>query len=221
MGAPAELTMGDFSCAVPDWRERIMACRSLIPDLPLFEPNASRAVEIFNSLHLPDVPGRPLLRDAAGEWQRDLVRAIFGSFDERVNKREIREFFCMVPKKSSKTTGGAAIMLTALLMNRRPRAEFLLIAPTLEIADLAFRQVVGMIETVPVLKSKFHIQEHLKRITFVDGAKPGAGSFLKVKSFDPRVVTGSKPSGVLIDELHVFIGMAQTRRVDWRRMGCR
>jgi phage terminase large subunit-like protein len=110
--------MADFSCAVPDWRERIAACRSLIPDLPLFEPNASRAVEIFNSLHLPDVPGRPLLRDAAGEWQRDLVRAIFGSFDDKENKREIREFFCMVPKKSSKTTGGAAIMLTALLMNR-------------------------------------------------------------------------------------------------------
>jgi len=35
--------------------------------------------------------------------------------------------------------------------------------------------------------------------------------FLKVKSFDPKVVTGSKPAGVLLDELHV-IARRQRRR---------
>ena len=149
-----------------------------------------------------------MLLDAAGEWQRDLVKAIFGSYDATTNTRHIREFFCMVPKKQSKTTSAAAIMLCALLLNKRPRAEFLLIAPTLEIADLAFRQVVGMIEADATLVQMLHIQEHLKRITFRKN-----GAFLKVKSFDTRVVTGSKPSGVLIDELHVISEASDADRV--------
>jgi phage terminase large subunit-like protein len=114
----------------------------------------------------------------------------------------------MVPKKSSKTTGGAAIMLTALILNRRPRAEFLIVAPTIEIADLAFNQAVGMIQNDPVLKAKFAVAEHLRLIKFRT-----TGAFLKIKSFDARVVTGSKPAGVLIDELHVIAEMHNADRV--------
>jgi phage terminase large subunit-like protein len=148
------------------------------------------------------------MAEAAGDWQRDLVAAVFGSYDPASNERHIRDFFCMVPKKSSKTTAGAAIMLTALLKNKRPNAEFLLIAPTLEIADLAYRQVVGMIEADPVLAKKFHVRDHIKRITY----RP-TKAFLKVKSFDPKVVTGSKPSGVLLDELHVIAASPEADRV--------
>lgn len=196
----------DTSC--PDWAERIKDGRPIIPDLPLVKPEADRAVAIFNSLRLPDVPGQPRMAEAAGDWQRDLVAAVFGSYDPASNERHIRDFFCMVPKKSSKTTAGAAIMLTALLKNKRPNAEFLLIAPTLEIADLAYRQVVGMIEADPVLAKKFHVRDHIKRITY----RP-TKAFLKVKSFDPKVVTGSKPSGVLLDELHVIAASPEADRV--------
>ena len=149
-----------------------------------------------------------LIADAAGAWQRDLVGALFGAYDAATDIRHVREFFCLVPKKSSKTTTGAAIMITALLMNRRPRAEFLLVAPTQEVADLAFRQAAGMVEADPVLAAKFHVVEHIKRITY----RPSK-AFLKVKSFDPKVVTGSKPSGVLLDELHVIAEAHDADRV--------
>jgi phage terminase large subunit-like protein len=205
LGRSAELT---WCTACPDWEDRIRQGRSLIPDLPLIASEADSAERAFDLLRLPDVPEQPYMADAAGQWQRDLVRAVFGAYDPEAGVRYIREFFCMVPKKSSKTTCGAAIMLVALLRNRRPRAEFLLIAPTLEIADLAFRQAVGMIEIDEVLAAKFQIQEHLKRIIY----RPN-GAFLKVKSFDPRVVTGSKPSGVLIDELHVIAHAHDADRV--------
>lgn len=198
----------EWSTACPDWARRIKEGETLIPDLPLVRKEADRAVAIFNSLRLPDVPGQPRMQEAAGDWQRDLVAAVFGSFDPATNVRHIRDFFCMVPKKSSKTTAGAAIMLTALLKNKRPNAEFLLIAPTLEIADLAYRQVVGMIEADPVLRAKFHVRDHIKRITY----RP-TRAFLKVKSFDPKVVTGSKPSGVLLDELHVIATSPDADRV--------
>lgn len=180
----------------------------MLPALPLLASEADRAVAIFNMLRLPDVPGRPRLADAAGDWQRDIVRALFGSYDPEAGVRHVREIFQLVPKKNSKTTAGAAIMLTAVLMSRRPRAEFLLVAPTQEVANLAFAQAVGMIEADPVLVAKFHIQEHIKKITY----RP-TGAFLKVKSFDPKVVTGSKPAGVLLDELHVIAEAHDADRV--------
>jgi phage terminase large subunit-like protein len=185
--------------ACPDWEDRIKTGKTLVPELPLFKGEAERAVAIFNRLRLPDVPDQPTMADAAGAWQQDLVAALFGSYDPVANVRHIREVFELVPKKNSKTTKGAAIMLTAVLMSRRPRAEFLMVAPTHDVANLAFAQVVGMIEADAVLKTKFQIQEHLKRVIF----RP-TGAFLKVKSFDPKIVTGAKPAGVLLDELHVI-----------------
>ncbi|CDM61811.1 MULTISPECIES: hypothetical protein [Rhizobium] len=77
--------------------------------------------------------------DAAGEWFCDIVRAIFGSIDE---KRHVRNVFGLAPKKNSKTTGGAGIMVTALLMNKRPRAEFLLIGPHRMLPTLPYKQRV-------------------------------------------------------------------------------
>jgi hypothetical protein len=71
-----------------------------------------------------------------------------------------------------------------------------ILAPTIDVADLAFQQALGMVEADPVLRAKFHIQGHLKKLTY----RP-TGAFLRIKSFDPRVVTGSKPAGVLLDKL--------------------
>ena len=200
--------MTTWSCACPDWEARIRVGRSLLPNLPLVRPEADRGLAIFNRLRLPDVSGQPTLKEAAGDWMRDLVVAIFGAYDPEAKTRHLREYFALVPKKNSKTTGGAAIMVTAMLVNRRPRAEFLIVAPTQEVADLAFRQAVGMIDSDPVLSLKFHVQEHLKKITY----RP-TNAFLKVKSFDTKVVTGSKPTGVLLDELHVIAEHKDADRV--------
>jgi phage terminase large subunit-like protein len=198
----------NWTTAKPDWQECIRSGKSLVPALPLNMVEAERAVQIMNMLRLPDVPGQPLMRDALGEWFRECVRALFGSYDAATKQRYIRELFLLVPKKSSKTTGGAALMLTAMLMSRRPRAEYLLVAPTQEVSDLAFRQAVGMVEADEVLRAKCHIQEHIKKITY----RP-TGVFLKVKSFDPKIVTGTKPAGVLIDELHVIAESHDADRV--------
>ena len=195
-----------WATACPDWPERLRAGRTLVPALPGLAKDGARAVAIFDRLRLPDVPGTPPMAEAAGEWQRDIVRALFGSWDGKT--RHIREFFALVPKKNAKTTAGAAIMVTALLMNQRPRAEFLIVAPTQDVSDLAYRQAVGMIEADPVLAAKFHIREHLKTIIF----RP-TGAFLKVKSFDPKIVTGAKPAGVLLDELHVIAEAKDADRV--------
>jgi phage terminase large subunit-like protein len=204
MGQLAEALGWDFAC--PNWSERLRDGRSLLPDLPLDEDEAARAVAIFNKLRLPDVPGQPTMGEAAGDWARDIVRAIFGSMVD--GERMVREVMAMVPKKNAKTTNGAAIGVTALLMNERPRAEFVLVGPTQEIADTAFQQASGMIDADPYLKQRFHVQEHLKTIfDRVNKAK------LKIKTFDMKVATGSKPVMVLIDELHLMGSISYAQRV--------
>jgi phage terminase large subunit-like protein len=204
VGQPAEALTWNFAC--PDWAERLRAGRSLLPPLPLNDNEADRAVAIFNNLRLPDVPGQPLMQDAAGEWGRDIVRAIFGSMVD--GERQVREVMALVPKKNAKTTNGAAIGVTALLMNERPRAEFVLVGPTQEIADTAFQQASGMIDADPYLKQRFHVADHRKAI--YDRVLKAT---LKIKTFDMKVATGSKPVMVLIDELHLMGSISYASRV--------
>jgi phage terminase large subunit-like protein len=205
--------MLDLSC--PDWFEKLSAGRSPLPDnLPLDEQEAVAAVTVFDKLRLPDVPGQPLLRDVAGQWARDFVAAIFGSVelsDDRtvVVSRKIRKFFQLVPKKNSKTTNGAAIMLTAMLRNRRPNAEFLLVGPTQATATLAYDQAAGMVAADPWLRKRFHSRgDNLKTI---EDRKTGAK--LRVKSFDSKVMTGVKPVAVLVDELHELGKIAYAQKI--------
>ena len=102
-------------------------------------------------------------------------------------------------KKNGKTFLGAAIMLTALILNRRPNAEMILVAPTKDIADRAFRQVEGSILLAEPLKKQFHISRHVRTIT--DRAR---GATLMVKAADTDVITGVKSTVTLLDETHVF-----------------
>jgi phage terminase large subunit-like protein len=198
------------SLACPDWQDRIRNGRSLIPDLPIDEARGARAVGIFNKLRLPDVPGTPALAEASGDWFREIVKVFMGAFLPNSEERFIRELLLLAPKKSAKTSLGAAFMITALLMNVRPRAEFLIVAPTKIIADLAYSQAVGMRDADPdgFLQKRLHVQDHLRTIT--DRKRE---SKLLIKSFDSGVLTGVKPAGVLMDELHEIARDAAASRI--------
>jgi phage terminase large subunit-like protein len=120
-----------------DWEERILTGRSLVPELPLYEAQAAKALRVFKRLKLPDVIGTPTMEEACGPWFFPIVEGLFGSYDPATNTRHISEVFQLIPKGNSKSSNGGAVMLTALIMNRRPEA-FLFIAPTMEIASIAF-----------------------------------------------------------------------------------
>jgi phage terminase large subunit-like protein len=76
----------------------------------------------------------------------------------------IRDIFVLAPKGSSKTSYGAGMALSVMLMNKRPRAEALFIGPTQAISDRAYEQAVGMIEESPDLKRRFRTRDHIKTI---------------------------------------------------------
>lgn len=184
------------------WEAKLRAGNSLIPDLPLHRAEGDRAVAVFNKLKLADVPGTPYLAEACGDWFREIVRVLFGSIDPVTQERAIREVFLLVAKKSSKSTYGALLMLTALLLNRRPSAQFFFVAPVHDVAEIAFAAAAGAIALDTVLSKKLHVREHLKKIVHRE-----TGAELAILTFDPSVLTGQKCAGVLIDELHVVAKM--------------
>ncbi|WP_394208151.1 terminase large subunit domain-containing protein [Paracoccus litorisediminis] len=201
----------DWDTSLPDWKERIVDRRPLIPDLPLFDAVADKALAIFKRLKIPDDIGTPRTFGEAGDdWIFDFVRAVFGSYDPVRKVRMIREFLLMVPKGNAKTTYAAAIILVAAIMNERPNAELMLIAPSQKIAKRAFTQAAGMIRLDETLSDVFKATPHNNEIAKLDEVVP---SKIMIVSADPSVVTGAMASFTLIDETHEFSKMSRAEAV--------
>lgn len=193
MGLPS------WSTACPDWDARIVKGELLVAFPFLFPANAKEALEVFDSLRLKDVVGKPTMGEVSREWVRNFVGHIFGAYEDETGRRHINEFFLLISKKNTKSTTAAGIMLTALILNWRESAEFLILSPTVEVANNSFKPAADMIREDPELSAMFHIQEHTRTITHL-----GTQAQLKVVAASTEAVSGKKAVGVLIDELWLF-----------------
>jgi len=210
------MPLDGISFACPDWAEKLQRGETPLADLPLDPVAAGVAVDLFNLLRVPDIPGQPTMGEVGGEWIRDIIRAAFGSIDPVTGKRFVGEIFNLIPKKNAKTTNAAALGLIALMMNRRPNIDGIIIGPTQAVADKCFAQAVGMIEADPYLRKRFKVIAHKQTILDLhEDEETGVrmNAKLMIKSFDPKVVTGSIPAFAIIDELHVMAVMNHAARV--------
>lgn len=175
-----------------------MAGESLIPP-PLFADQSEEGLKHFRELKIVDAPGSPSFGAACRPWLIDFVGTVFGAYDQDTGRRLITEWFLLISKKNMKSTGAAGLMMSALIWNWRESAEFLIVAPTIEIANNSFYPARDMVRKDPDLSALMHVQEHYRTITHRT-----TNAVLKVVAADSEAVSGKKATGILIDELWIF-----------------
>lgn len=156
-------------------------------------------MEVFDSLRIVDAVGQPTMGEVAMPWVREFAESIFGALDPETGKRMIREFFMLISKKNGKSTDAAAIMLTELIRNERRSAEFLILAPTIEVANNSYFPARDMVKADETLNALLQTIDHQRIIKHRE-----TGSILKVVAADSNTVSGKKATGVLVDELWLF-----------------
>ena len=103
---PSAVKGWDTSCL--DWEERLLAGRSLVPELPLFEAEAAQALRVFKRLRVPDVIGTPTLGEVCGQWFFPIVAALFGAYDPETNIRHISRSVSANPEGQRQVSPTAA-----------------------------------------------------------------------------------------------------------------
>ncbi len=188
-----------WTTACPDWERRILARESLIPSPPLFPDQAQAALAVMDQLRVVDQPGSPTWGELSRPWLRDFVSNIFGAYEPESGRRLIREWLLLISKKNSKSTTAGFIMLTFLIMNWRQAGEFGILAPTVEVANNAYKPAADAIKADDELKELFHVQDHIRTITH-----RVTKATLQVVAADSDTVAGKKWIVTLIDELWLF-----------------
>lgn len=188
-----------WTTACPDWEKKILAKESLIACEPLYPDEAEMALRVFKELIVVDVTNKPTIGEITAQWVFDFVGAIFGALDYQTNQRLINEFFLLISKKNTKSTMAAGIMLTAIILNSREAAEFIILAPTKKVADNSFTPLKNMIRADPELNALFSVSEHTRTITHLS-----TKAVLMVVAAETGSSAGAKGAFILVDELWVF-----------------
>lgn len=192
--------LGNWSTARPDWEKRIIAGQSILPEaLPINRQRAERALSIFKLLVVSDVIGKPTLGESSPEWMFDLVYVVFGCYDPETRRQLIKEVFILISKKNGKSTLAAGLMMTALIMNKRNMGEYLIVAPTKDVANNSFDPAYGMIREDPELTKIYKGNTNTREIVNILD-----GTVLAVKSADADVIGGQKAIVTFVDELWLF-----------------
>lgn len=151
-----------------------------------------RFIETFITHTKGKMAGKPYLMQ---EWEKDLVRNLFGWKKISDGLRKFKETFIMLPRKNSKTTLSSAIMLYLLIINSKKDkgSEIFLGAGSREQARISFSIIKNMIQNNKQLNSVVKLYQNSIEYDKTQ-------SFLKVVSSESGNLLGANLSAALVDE---------------------
>lgn len=153
-----------------------------------------KAIRFIEKLHLtgPHRGKRFVLR----EWQKKIIRAIFGNIDPVTKRRRIRKVFALMGRKQGKSQIIAAVAMYCLVGSGKQGEAIYIGASKREQAAHLWGMIADMIAQSPSLKKLLTVIPHKKRIEYKD-----KGSIIQALSSDGASDEGSIPTVVIIDEL--------------------
>ena len=166
------------------------------------QQRALEAIQFFpDVLCLPDRSGGDVTPET-GEpkpfvlepWQQFVVGSMFGWFTTP-GFRRFREAYIETAKGSGKTPLGAGMMLYLLVADGERGAQIFLAAVKREQADVAWRDVLAMVDASPCLRDA--LDRKANNLALLED-----GSFLRPVSSETRGLDGKRVHGALVDELH-------------------
>lgn len=137
--------------------------------------------------------GKPfILRD----WQKDIIRAIYGPTDEN-DRRVVRTALLTMGRKNGKTALAAALVLVHLIgPEREQRGQVYSAAADRKQAALIYEETTAMIRADRDLDGLVNILDSTKRIVHY-----ASGSFYQALSAEARTAHGFSASVIIYDEL--------------------
>ncbi len=131
------------------------------------------------------------------DWQRDLVRRLFGTLNED-GTRQYRTCYLEVARKNGKSELAAGIALYLLFADGEEGAEVYSAAGDRDQAGIVYNVAAEMIRRSSVLSNRCKIIDSMKRVVIHKTA-----SVYRVLSAEAASKHGYNPSGIVFDELHV------------------
>lgn len=160
------------------------------------EAAAERAVAFLETLRLRAEDGTDGGRLKLLDWQADrIVRPLFGWKDRRTGRRRYRRVSAWVPRGNGKTPLAVGLMLCLMYGSGVQGGEFYSVAADREQAAISFEDAKHMVLTAPTLEAETTV---LRRAMVY---RQRASSW-KVLSSEAKTKHGTRPLGVLFDELH-------------------
>jgi phage terminase large subunit-like protein len=140
------------------------------------------------------------LDENMADWQDASIRYIFGKRDGDGN-REVRKVFWKLGKGSGKTVLVSAIglgfLMDCVLRNKHHRSLVVIVAASVNSANIAFEHILEAIVADPELKDHFRVQTQYRQVRHV-----GTGIVIRVLAPNMKSAVGLRPILIIVDELH-------------------
>jgi phage terminase large subunit-like protein len=181
--------MAEYKPATCAWCDEDTWCETRANGKP--QCRACKVERFFSEILYPPLGYRLM------DWQRKVLRGIYGNPDPITGLRMYRSAYISVGKKNGKSFLIGGLPLYHLLMENEHNPEAYGAAAAKDQAAIVYRAAAQLVKANPDLNSRLRVLPSTKRILRRDG-----GGFYAVLSADGDVQDGVEPSLLIRDEIH-------------------